>query len=123
MRSELERMDKKLGEVQRASFHDRRGRADGPCRLRRRRARPHRLRAPRRSTSCGAWRTQIEGIEASVQAERELDGVLQRGPTGLSTAEVEARFRELESKAEAPAASAEIEGELNALKKKLRVKV
>jgi hypothetical protein len=66
---------------------------------------------------------QIEGIEASVEAERELDGLFTRRASGLSAAEVEAKFRVLEHEAEAPAANAEIEGELSRLKQKLRVKV
>ncbi len=122
MRSELERMDKKLGEVQarRSTLvaGAQMGRAGaGVSGLGHTGGGPTPLEELRRMED------QIEGIEASVQAERELDSVFQRGPTGLSTAEVEARFRELESKADAPSASAEIEGELSALKKKLRVKV
>ena len=125
MRSELERMDKKLGDVQ-----ARRGALVAGAQMARAGSGVaglgHSGPGPTPLDELRRMEDQIEGIEASVQAERELDGVLQRGlggAGGLSTAEVEARFRELESKAEAPAASAEIEGELSALKKKLRVKV
>jgi phage shock protein A len=65
---------------------------------------------------------QIEGVEASVQAQRELDGVLgNRGPTGLSSAELEAKFRALESGGAGAAPSADVEAELKVLKQKLRV--
>jgi len=66
---------------------------------------------------------QIEGVEASVQAQRELDQALgTRGPSGLSTAEVEAKFRALESGASEGQASPDVEAELKVLKQKLRVK-
>ena len=68
---------------------------------------------------------QIEGVEAAVQAQSELDEVLtDRGPTGLSRAEVEAKFRQLEgsgsyaSDSEKPSA---VDDELAALKKKIRI--
>jgi phage shock protein A len=66
---------------------------------------------------------QIEGVEASVQAQRELDQALgTRGPSGLSTAEVEAKFRALESGASEGQAAPDVEAELKVLKQKLRVK-
>jgi phage shock protein A len=65
---------------------------------------------------------QIEGVEASVQAQRELDEVLGRGATGLSRAEVEAKFRALEAKAPEASASADVEAELANLKQRIRVK-
>jgi phage shock protein A len=70
---------------------------------------------------------QIEGIEASVEAERELDALFgQRGAgsvSGLGAAEVEAKFKKLEAQAAEPVVSQEIEAELAALKRKVRVKV
>jgi phage shock protein A len=67
---------------------------------------------------------QIEGVEAAVQAQSELDEILgDRGPTGLSRAEVEAKFRQLEGagfSADSPKAS-EVDDELQALKKKIRI--
>jgi len=122
MRSELERMDKKLAEVQ-----ARRSTLVAGAQMARAGAGVdglgHTGAGPTPLDELRRMEDQIEGIEASVQAERELEGVFRQSPSGLSTAEVEARFRELESNAAAPSASAEIEGELSALKKKLRVKV
>jgi phage shock protein A len=69
---------------------------------------------------------QIEAVETTVQAQRELDEVLSgRGPGGMTRDEVEAKFRALESGAAAPDASAgrpEIDDELDALKKRIRIK-
>lgn len=66
---------------------------------------------------------QIEGVEAAVQAQRELDGALgNRGPTGLTGAELEAKFRALETGSGEPGASPDIEAELNVLKQKIRIK-
>ena len=66
---------------------------------------------------------QIEGVEASVQAQRELDQALgNRGPTGLSSAELEAKFRALEAGGSEAQASPDVEAELKVLKQKLRVK-
>jgi phage shock protein A len=66
---------------------------------------------------------QIEGVEAAVQAQREIDEALgTRGATGLSRDELEARFRQLEGSV---AASAEpgggVDDELAQLKKKIRI--
>ena len=67
---------------------------------------------------------QIEGVEAAVQAQSELDELLSdRGPTGLSRAEVEAKFRALEGsgyRADSEQTSA-VDDELKALKKKIRI--
>ncbi|HLV65530.1 MAG TPA: PspA/IM30 family protein [Polyangiaceae bacterium] len=66
---------------------------------------------------------QIEGVEASVAAQRELDGVLGvRTPSGLTAAELEAKFRALEGGAAPGAPDPEVEAELDALKRKVRVK-
>lgn len=65
---------------------------------------------------------QIEGIEASVQAQRELDLALgDRGPSGLGAAELEAKFRDLEKGGETPGAPSELEEELRSLKEKIRI--
>ena len=73
---------------------------------------------------------RIEGVEHTVLAQSEVDAVLDgRGPGGMSRAEVEAKFRALEtggaSSTAAPAASAksEVEDELLALKKKIRIEI
>lgn len=69
---------------------------------------------------------QLEAVETSVQAQRELDAVLDgRGPGGMTRSEVEAKFRALESGealpgGEAPARS-DVEDELQAIKKRVRV--
>ena len=68
---------------------------------------------------------RIENVEHTVQAQGEVDAVLDgRGPGGLSPAEVEAKFRALESGAAessaSPAKSA-LDDELSALKKKIRI--
>ncbi len=66
---------------------------------------------------------QIEGVETAVQAQREVDEAL-RGPGGLSRDEVEAKFRQLEhggGGADSPKGGSEVEEELQALKKKIRI--
>ena len=68
---------------------------------------------------------KVETAEHTVLALGEVDAVLDnRGPSGLSPAEVEAKFRALESGApESPAspAKSEVEDELQALKKRVRI--
>jgi phage shock protein A len=65
---------------------------------------------------------QIEGIEASVQAQRELDVALgDRGPSGLGAAELEAKFRELEKGSGTSAATPDLDEELRSLKEKIRI--
>ena len=70
---------------------------------------------------------QIEGVETAIQAQRELDDALGggRGPGGMTRDEVESRFRALEHGDAAPAGDngggSEIDDELSALKKKVRV--
>jgi phage shock protein A len=122
MRSELERMQTKVEEVQarRSTLAAEIGMARsgaGADGLGHKGSGPVPLQELRRMED------QIEGIEASVEAERELDGLFEKRASGMSTAEVEARFRELEQGAAAPAENAEIEGELTRLKQKIRVKV
>ncbi|HYQ29762.1 MAG TPA: PspA/IM30 family protein [Polyangiaceae bacterium] len=68
---------------------------------------------------------KVETAENTVLAHTELDAALAPpSPTGMSRAEVEARFRALESGAGAdPAApvKSEVDDELSALKKKIRI--
>ncbi len=68
---------------------------------------------------------QIEAVETTVQAQRELDGVLNAsGPGGLSRDEVEAKFRALEAGV-GPAGEqlkkSEVDDELQAIKQRVRV--
>ena len=65
---------------------------------------------------------QIEGVESAVAAQREVEDAL-RGPGGMSRAEVEAKFRRLEAgvTTDEDGGSTEIDEELKALKKKVRV--
>jgi len=66
---------------------------------------------------------QIEGVETAVQAQRELDAALgQSGPSGLSAAEVEAKFRALEAGATETRGASELDAELDRLKQKIRIK-
>lgn len=69
---------------------------------------------------------EIEGVELAVQAQREVDAALRpTSVSGLSTEEVEARFRRLEAGQGAPAGETEekqdVEEELDALKRKFRI--
>jgi len=66
---------------------------------------------------------QIEGVEAAIAAQREVDEALggARGPTGLSRDQVEARFLELESKVGGDSPAEDVDDELRELKSKLRV--
>ncbi len=71
---------------------------------------------------------QIEGVETAIQAQREVDEALGggRGPGGMTREEVEARFRALEhgggAAADQGGGGSDIDDELSALKKKVRVK-
>jgi phage shock protein A len=66
---------------------------------------------------------QIEGVEASVQAQRELDQALGlRGLSGLSHAEVEAKFRALEAEGASAKSSSDVDAELDRLKQRIRIK-
>lgn len=66
---------------------------------------------------------QIEAVEASVQAQRELDEALGlRGPSGMTAAEVEAKFRALEAEGSASRMASDVDAELDRLKKRIRVK-
>jgi phage shock protein A len=74
---------------------------------------------------CRRMEEKIEGVEHTLSAQNEVDAALNPpGPSGLSKAEVEAKFRALESGASAdPGAPAksEVDDELQALKKKVRI--
>jgi phage shock protein A len=68
---------------------------------------------------------QIEAVETTVQAQRELDGILnERGPGGMTRDEVESKFRALEAGV-GPVAeklkNSEVDEELQAIKRKVRV--
>lgn len=67
----------------------------------------------------------VENVEHTVQAQSEVDAALDgRVPGGLSPAEVEAKFRALESGSSAAPgtpAKTEVEDELQALKKRVRI--
>ena len=73
---------------------------------------------------------RIEDVEHTVLAQGEVDAALDgRGPSGLSKAEVEAKFRALEageakdtSQPASPAKN-DLEDELATLKKKVRVQI
>lgn len=65
---------------------------------------------------------QIEGVEAAIEAQREVSEALApaKGPTGLSRDELEAKFRALE--ATAPGGHADdVDEELRAIKARIRV--
>jgi phage shock protein A len=69
---------------------------------------------------------QIEGVETAAQAQRELDDALGvgRGPGGMTREEVEAKFRALEyggTGPDAPKGGSEVDDELAQLKKKVRI--
>lgn len=70
---------------------------------------------------------QIEGVETAIQAQAELNEALGggRGPGGMTRDEVEARFRALEhgggATPEESGGSSDVDDELSALKKKVRV--
>jgi phage shock protein A len=68
---------------------------------------------------------QIEGVEAALAAEREVNAALAppRGPTGLGADELEAKFRALEARSGGTGATAgeDVDDELTALKTRIRV--
>lgn len=68
---------------------------------------------------------QIEAVETTVQAQRELDGLLNpAGPGGMTRDEVEAKFRQLEAGVGPTAEKlkrSEVDDELQAIKKRVRV--
>ena len=68
---------------------------------------------------------QIEGVETAFAAQREVDEALGggRGPGGLTREEVEAKFRALEygTAGDKNGSRSEVDDELKALKKKIRI--
>jgi hypothetical protein len=69
---------------------------------------------------------RIDGVDDVFQAQREVDDMLttQGSPSGMSRAEVEARFRELEGGAGAGDGGGDgLDAELAELKQKVRVKL
>lgn len=128
MKQELERMEQKVKEVE-----ARKGTIAAQVQQARAGGGPEGLGA-RGGSEGGAFgefrrmEDQIEAVETTVQAQRELDDVLNpKGPSGLSRSEVEAKFRALESGAvpAAPGAApvTEVDQELEQLKKRVRVKI
>jgi phage shock protein A len=124
MKSELERMEQKVTEVEarKGTLAAQLGqaRAGGGAEALGARGGPSAFDEFRRMED------QIEAVETSLQAQRELDDVMggSRGPGGLTRDEVEAKFRALESgQAKAPGSPArpDVEDELKALKKRVRV--
>jgi phage shock protein A len=124
MKGELERMEQKVTELEhkkgtlvaQAAQAKAGGAADG-------------LGAPRVGGEAFAefrrMEDQIEAVETTVQAQRELDGVLNEpGPGGMTRAEVEAKFRALEAGVGPTAEKlkhSEVDEELAAIKKRVRV--
>jgi phage shock protein A len=68
---------------------------------------------------------RIDGVDDVFDAQREVNQMLDRdmSPTGMSSAEVELKFRELEGKTAATQEAEAFDEELSALKQKLRVRV
>jgi phage shock protein A len=124
MKSELERMEKKVAEVEgrKGTLAAKIGqaRAGGGAESLGARGGPSAFDEFRRMED------QIEAVETSLQAQRELDDVMggSRGPGGMTREEVESKFRALETGvAPSPGAPArpDVEDELQALKKRVRV--
>lgn len=124
MKAELERMELKVGELEnkkgtlvaQAAQAKAGGSADG---LGQRRVGGEAFAEFRRMED------QIEAVETTVQAQRELDSVLnEAGPGGMTRAEVEAKFRALEAGV-GPSADklkhSEVDEELQAIKQRVRI--
>jgi phage shock protein A len=84
------------------------------------------LGAPAGASSFDEFRRmedRVEGAEAEVVAQREVNRVLGRepGPTGLGPEELEAKFRALESNAGTAEAADSVDDELRAIKTRVRV--
>lgn len=120
LEADLERMERTLSDVKakRSLLASRLGQAragGGPEALG--------ARAPGSAfTEFRSLEAQIEGMEAAIEAQREVTDALAepRGPTGLSREEVEARFRALEAGVSG-AASEDVDDELRAIKARIRV--
>lgn len=122
MKAELQRMDQKVKEIalRKSTIAVQVGQAragGGPEALGRTGTGPGPFDELRRMED------QIEGVEASVQAQRELDEALgTRGPTGMSAAEVEAKFRAMEAETAVNQSASDVDAELDRLKQKIRIK-
>ena len=124
MKQELERMEAKVEElkVRKGALVARAQQAKSGT------AEPEGLGAPVGGRAFEEFRRmedQIEGVEATFAAQREVEEALggRRGPGGLTRDEVEARFRALEagvSPDEGPGRGA-VDDELAALKKRIRI--
>jgi phage shock protein A len=67
---------------------------------------------------------EIEGVEAAIEVQRELDEAMgpSRGPSGMTPDEVERKFRVLEAGGASPDGPADdVDEELAALKKRVRI--
>ena len=120
MKAELERMEQKVTELEHrkgtlvAQAAQAKGGADGQKRV-----------GGSAFAEFRRMEDQIEAVETTVQAQRELDGVLNEpGPGGMTRDEVEAKFRALEAGV-GPIAEklkhSEVDDELAAIKKRVRI--
>lgn len=122
MKSELERMESKLGELE-----ARRGALTAQAQqLRAGSGSNEGLGARPGGAAFNEFRRmeeQLEGVEAAVRAQREVDEAIGgRGPGGMTRDEVEARFRALEHGAGGAAVErTEVDDELLAIKRRVRV--
>lgn len=122
MKAELERMEQKVGELEHrkgtlvAQAAQAKAGADG---LGQKRVGGSAFAEFRRMED------QIEAVETTVQAQRELSGLLDEpGPGGMTRDEVEAKFRQLEAGVGPGAENlkrSEVDDELQAIKKRVRV--
>jgi phage shock protein A len=122
MKAELERMEQKLSELQhkkgtlaaQAAQAKAGASADGQKRV-----------GGSAFAEFRRMEDQIEAVETTVQAQRELDGILnERGPGGMTRDEVEAKFRALEAGVGPEAEQlkhSEVDEELQAIKKRVRI--
>ncbi len=117
MKSELERMEAKVDELK-----SRRGDL-----INKARENKEGVEGGATATTGGAFgefrrmEDQLEGVEAAVSAQREVEDAL-KGPGGMSRDEVEAKFRRLEFGGQSDdGKTSEVDDELQALKKKVRI--
>jgi phage shock protein A len=125
LKSDLERMERTIEEVK-----AKRGTLAAQVGMARAGGGPEGLGA-RGNDAFGEFRRmeeQIEGVEAAIVAEREVNEALApaRGPTGMSPSEVEARFRALEAGSSGAGEAAkhdpdDVDEELATLKARVRV--
>ncbi|HEX4475503.1 MAG TPA: PspA/IM30 family protein [Polyangiaceae bacterium] len=122
LRTELERMERTVDEVKakRGIFAARLGQARAGGGVEGLGARP----GGNAFSEFRRMEDQLEGVEASIAAEKEVAEALggsDKSPGGLSREEVEARFRKLEAERGGSGAGADVDEELRVLKTKLRV--